>query len=131
MGAEGPIATNKSVECKARMCIIPCSSCIVMAFNSSLSADLLVAIDARDKEEEIRVGSLDGYGWYRDQRETASVACVRRVEAGKCEELERSLPLGESRIRVWRWGEVDWERKAERRLVRSMVWDMVVVGVGT
>jgi len=100
-----------------------------MAFKSSLSPDLFGTVDARDKEDEIRAGSLEGYGWYRDQRETASVACVRRVDAGKCEELERSLPLGERRIRVWRWGEVDWERNAESRLVRSMVWDMVVMGV--
>lgn len=52
------------------------------------------------------------------------VACVRRVEAGKGEELERSLPVGESRRSVGNWGVVFCARKAVRRLVRSIVCDM-------
>ena len=53
------------------------------------------------------------------------MAWVRRVEAGDGEELQRSLPVGESRRRVCSWGVVLWERKVVRRLVRSMVFDMV------
>jgi hypothetical protein len=54
----------------------------------------------------------------------ASVACVRSFEAGSGEELERSFPVGEMRMRVGSCGVVFWERKVVRRLVRSMVWDI-------
>jgi hypothetical protein len=49
---------------------------------------------------------------------------VRRVGAGRGEELERSLPVGDIRSRVGSWGMVFWERKVVRRLVRSMVLDI-------
>jgi hypothetical protein len=49
---------------------------------------------------------------------------VRRFEAGRGEELERSLPAGDSRRRVGRWGVVFWERKVVRRFVRSIVLDI-------
>tara|TARA_R110002060_G_scaffold5246_2_gene8169 strand:- start:954 stop:1220 length:267 start_codon:yes stop_codon:yes gene_type:complete len=58
------------------------------------------------------------------------VACVRRVEAGKGEELERSLPVGESRRSVGSWGVVFCARKAVRRLVRSIVCDIGLTSGG-
>jgi len=52
---------------------------------------------------------------------------VRNVEAGMDEDEESSLPVGESRIKVCRAGVEFWERKVERRFVRSIVWDIVGV----
>jgi len=54
---------------------------------------------------------------------------LRRREAGAEEELERSLPAGVTRRRVWMCGERLAFRKVERGLVRSMVG--LVVGVRT
>lgn len=56
----------------------------------------------------------------------ATVDCVRRRAAGRGEELERSLPSGETRRRVGSWGDVFWERNVVRGLVRSIVWDIVL-----
>jgi hypothetical protein len=61
--------------------------------------------------------------------EQAIVAWLRRREAGAVEELERSLPVGVTRRRVWMWGERLAFRNVERGLVRSMVG--FVVGVRT
>ena len=55
---------------------------------------------------------------------------MRRTDAGEGEELERSLPVGESRRRVGSWGEVLLARKVESRFVRSMVWDIGCNDVG-
>lgn len=49
------------------------------------------------------------------------MAWLRSRVAGKEEELERSLPVGVTRKRVWMWGERLAFRKVERGLVRSMV----------
>jgi hypothetical protein len=46
------------------------------------------------------------------------------VDAGRGEELERSLPVGDNRMRVGSWGVVFWERKVVRRFVRSIVCDI-------
>lgn len=54
----------------------------------------------------------------------ATVEYVRRREAESGEELERSLPSGETRRRVGSWGDVFCERKVVRGLVRSIVWDI-------
>lgn len=48
------------------------------------------------------------------------MAWVRRVVAGRGEALARSLPEREMRIRVGSVGEVFWERKVVRGLVRSI-----------
>lgn len=57
------------------------------------------------------------------------MAWLRRRVAGAEEELERSLPLGVTRKRVWMWGERLAFRKVERGLVRSMVG--LIVGFRT
>lgn len=54
---------------------------------------------------------------------------MRSRVAGAEEELERSLPVGVTRKRVWMCGERLAFRKAERGLVRSMVG--LFVGVRT
>lgn len=56
----------------------------------------------------------------------AMVDWVRRRAAGRGEELERSLPSGDTRRSVGSWGEVFCERNVVRGLVRSIVWDMVL-----
>ena len=60
----------------------------------------------------------------------AIVACVRNVEDGRGDELDRSLPFGDIRIRVGSWEEVFWERKVVKRFVRSIVCDMALIGIG-
>lgn len=54
----------------------------------------------------------------------ARVACVRNVEAGRGDELLRSFPVGDMRMRVGSWGVVFCERKVLRRFVRSIVCDI-------
>ena len=49
---------------------------------------------------------------------------MRRVEAGRGEELDSSLPVGERRMRVGSWGAVFWERKVVSRLAISIVCDI-------
>jgi hypothetical protein len=60
-------------------------------------------------------------GGYRANMELASVAWLRRVEAGRAEELESSFPVGVMRMRVWNCGVRFAFRKVIRGLVRSMV----------
>jgi hypothetical protein len=55
---------------------------------------------------------------------------VRRTDADEGDELERILPVGESKRRVWSWGEALLARKVESRFVRSMVWDIGWSDVG-
>lgn len=54
----------------------------------------------------------------------ATVDCVRSVEAGRGEQLERSLPVGEISSIVGSSGEVFWERNVVRGLVRSILSDI-------
>ena len=58
------------------------------------------------------------------------MAWVRRVDAGEGEALQRSFPVGERRRRVCSCGVELWERKVERRLLRSMVFDIMINGYG-
>jgi hypothetical protein len=53
------------------------------------------------------------------------VAWIRRSEVGEDEQAERSLPVGESRSMVCRWGLECALRKVVSGLVSSIVWDMV------
>lgn len=55
----------------------------------------------------------------------ASVACVRNCDAGRGEELERSLPVGDRSRRVGSWGVVFCERKLVSRLCKSIVCAMI------
>lgn len=81
------------------------------------------------KEADTRGEVVLWKGWYSVQRETARVACVRRVDAGEGEDEERTFPVDERRRRVCRLGVVCVERKVERGFVRSIVCDIVVVAV--
>jgi hypothetical protein len=54
----------------------------------------------------------------------ATVDCVRRSDAERGEELERSLPVGDMRRSVGSWGDAFCERKVVSGFVRSMVWDI-------
>jgi hypothetical protein len=116
---------------------MPCESWIVIVLRSFSAAVVVlerVASDprgwvrdidwrcGREMAEDIREDAL---GWYSVQREQARVACVRRVDAGRGEVLERSLPVGDKRMRVGSWGVVFWERKVVRRFVRSIVCDIM------
>lgn len=49
---------------------------------------------------------------------------MRKVEAGRGEELESSLPIGERRRRVGSCGVVFCDRNVVRRFVISMVCDI-------
>lgn len=52
------------------------------------------------------------------------MAWVLRVEDGKGEEEQRTLPVGDIRIRVCSCGVVFWERNVDSRFVSSIVWDI-------
>jgi hypothetical protein len=54
----------------------------------------------------------------------AAVDCVRRREAGNGEELERSLPSGDTNRRVGNCGEVFCDRKLVRGLLSSIFRDI-------
>lgn len=86
-------------------------------------------------DDEGREGEEDGRaelsvpeersGGYSANMALATVAWLRRMDAGRAEELERSLPVGVMRMRVWSCGVRLALRKVVRGLVKSMVDPLV------
>lgn len=119
---EGPIATKSRPQDRDRMTIMPCESWMVIELRSAL--DEGAGAEDGGSADSTRLPVLCWKGWWRFHSVQATVDWVRRIEAERGEELERSLPVGEMRRRVGSWGEAFWERKVVRGLVRSMVWDI-------
>jgi hypothetical protein len=124
----GPMATKSSAHLRGRMIMVPRSSWTRMLARLG-SGDVEGPQDgcpschgdaAKDGSAALRVPT-ERSGGYRPNMELASVAWLRRVEAGKAEELERSLPVGVMRMRVWNCGLRFAFKKVMRGLVRSMM----------
>ncbi len=103
------MTTKRREHFRARITMVPFSSWISMLVTSgsgvrgsSSTASSLSSSSSSDFEGRAAVIVPAAVrGLYRDHSEHASVAWARSVEAGTCEELERSFPVGVTRRRVW------------------------------